>query len=131
MTLAPFLAASAAIQVHVVAALGAFALGAVQMLSPKGTPVHRRLGRVWVAVMVLGAASSFLIHELRMWGAWSPIHLLSVITLVGLWRGWLAARRGDGLIHARIMALLFVFALIGAGVFALLPGRLLHQVVFG
>ncbi len=131
MTLAPFLAASAAIQVHVVAALGAFALGAVQMLSPKGTPVHRRLGRVWVAVMVLVAASSFLIHELRMWGAWSPIHLLSVITLVGLWRGGLAARRGDKRTHARIMALLFVFALIGAGVFAVLPGRLLHQVVFG
>ncbi len=130
LTLAPLLAASPAIQIHVLVAAGAFALGAGQLLLTKGTPLHRRLGWVWVVLMALVAGSSFFIHQLRMWGGWSPIHLLSLATLAGLWRATVAVRRGDVRTHARIMVALFLFALVGAGAFTLLPGRLLHVVVF-
>ena len=44
MTLAPLLAAPAAIQIHAFAALAAFALGAVQLAAPKGTIPHRLFG---------------------------------------------------------------------------------------
>lgn len=130
MTLAPLLAASPVIQIHGLAAVGAFGLGMAQLLRTKGTPLHRRMGWAWVVLMALVAGSSFFIHQLQVWGPWSPIHLLSLATLAGLWRATVAARRGDVRTHARLMAVLFIFALVGAGVFTLLPGRLLHAMVF-
>jgi uncharacterized membrane protein len=131
MTLEPLLAASPAIQIHTAAALAALALGTVQVMRPRGSGVHKRMGWLWVALMAVVALSSFGIHELRLWGPWSPIHILSVITLVGLWGAVRAVRQGRILDHRRIMMKLFWLALIGAGAFTLVPGRLLHQVVFG
>ena len=74
MSLAPLLNAAPAIQLHAFSALAAFGLGAMQLAAPKGTLPHRTLGWIWVLLMVIVAASSFWIHELRVWGAWSPIH---------------------------------------------------------
>ncbi len=131
MTLEPLLAASPAIQIHTAAALVALALGTVQVVRPKGGGAHKWMGWLWVALMAVVALSSFGIHELRLWGPWSPIHILSVITLVGLWGAVRAVRQGRISDHRRIMMKLFWLALIGAGAFTLVPGRLLHQVVFG
>ena len=44
---------------HLVAAGVCFILGAVLALSPKGGARHRLLGRIWWAVMVIVALSSF------------------------------------------------------------------------
>ncbi len=43
----------------------------------------------------------------------------------------LAARRGNIRRHGSAMASLFVGALVVAGAFTLLPGRIMHRVVFG
>ena len=67
---------------HAFAALGAFVLGAVQLARVKGTTQHRALGYTWAALMLIVAVSSFWVHEIRSWGPWSPIHLLSIFTLV-------------------------------------------------
>jgi uncharacterized membrane protein len=131
MTLEPLLAAPAVIQLHVAAAAGALLLGTAQLAMPKGTPRHRAVGYVWIALMALLAVSSFWIHELRLFGPFSPIHLLSILTLVGLPRAIWLARRGDIAAHRRLMLILFFFALVGAGAFTLMPGRLMHTVVFG
>jgi uncharacterized membrane protein len=96
MTLAPLLAAPAIIQVHAFAAMAAFGLGAIQLAAPKGTMPHRLAGWVWVSVMLVLAISSFFIHTIRLWGPFSPIHLLSVFTLVMLPLAVLAAHRHDG-----------------------------------
>src|SRR3954466_10357813 len=82
MSFAPLLDAAPAIPLHAFAAMAAFLLGAVQLAAPKGTLPHRTLGWIWVLLMVLVAASAFWIHEIRLWGPLSPIHLLSVFTLV-------------------------------------------------
>ena len=82
MSLAPLLNASPVIQVHAFAAIGAFALGALQLAAPKGTLPHRTVGWTWVVLMLAVAASSFWIHEIRLVGPFSPIHLLSILTLV-------------------------------------------------
>ena len=81
MSLAPLLDAPLAIQLHAFAAMAAFALGAVQLAGIKGTAWHRGRGFVWVGLMLIVAISSFWIHEIRLWGPWSPIHLLSILTL--------------------------------------------------
>jgi len=131
MSLAPLLDAAPAIPVHAFAAMAALALGLVQFAAPKGTLPHRTIGWIWVALMVIVAASSLWIHQIRLFGPWSPIHLLSIFTLVmvpiAVWR----ARRHRVTDHRRIMTMTFVGALVIAGLFTLLPGRIMHAVVFG
>jgi uncharacterized membrane protein len=131
LTLAPLLNASPAIQIHAFTAMAAFALGAVQLSAPKGTLPHRGLGWLWVTLMVVVAASSFFIHELRVWGPWSPIHLLAVYVLIALPFAVLAARRHAHERHRRAMVGMFVGALVIAGLFTFYPGRIMHAVLFG
>lgn len=129
MNLAPLLSASLPIQVHAFAAVLAFLLGAYQLFRRKGGGRHRLLGYVWVAAMAIVAASSFWIHEIDQWAGFSLIHLLSIQVLATLPLAVLAARRGNIARHRRYMISMFAGALVIAGAFTLLPGRLLHQVV--
>src|SRR5262249_29467636 len=131
MSLSPLLDAAPAIPVHAFAAMAAFALGLVQFAAPKGTLPHRTIGWIWVALMALVAVSSFWIHQLRLFGPFGPIHLLSIFVLVMLpiavWR----ARTHQVTAHRRAMTSMFLGALVIAGLFTLLPGRIMHMVVFG
>jgi uncharacterized membrane protein len=81
--------------------------------------------------MAMVAASSFWIHEIRLVGPWSPIHLLSIFTLAVLPLGVWKAHRHRVIDHRRIMILIFSGALVVAGLFTLVPGRIMHTVVFG
>jgi len=131
MTLAPLWQASSAIQLHAFAAMAAFALGIVQLAAPKGTLPHRTLGWLWVLLMLAVSISAFWIHTIRLWGPWSPIHLLAIFTLIMLPIGVLHARRHRVAQHRWTMILTFVGALVIAGLFTLVPGRIMHAVVFG
>ncbi len=131
MTLAPLLAATPAIQIHAFAAMSAFALGLVQFAAPKGTLPHRTLGWIWVTLMLTVSVSAFFVHQIRLWGEWSPIHLLAIFTLIMLPLGVLAAHRHNVVRHRATMIGLFVVALLIAGLFTLVPGRIMHAVVFG
>ena len=131
MSLAPLLNAAPAIQLHAFAALAAFGLGAAQLAAPKGTLPHRAAGWAWVTLMVIVAGSSFWIHELRVWGPWSPIHLLSIYTLAMLPLAAMHARRHRVEEHRKAMIAIFVGALVVAGLFTFWPGRIMHAVLFG
>jgi uncharacterized membrane protein len=123
--------AAPAIQLHAFAALAAFGLGAAQLAAPKGTLPHRAVGWAWVTLMVIVAGSSFWIHELRVWGPWSPIHLLSIYTLAMLPLAAMHARRHRVEKHRKAMIAIFVGALVVAGLFTFWPGRIMHAVLFG
>jgi uncharacterized membrane protein len=131
MSVAPLLEAAPAIPLHAFAAMAAFVLGLVQFAAPKGTLPHRTIGWIWVALMAVVAASSFWIHQIRLVGPFSPIHVLSIFTLVVLplavWRAH-THRVAD---HRRMMIFIFAGALVVAGLFTLLPGRIMHHVIFG
>ncbi|MGJ4956637.1 DUF2306 domain-containing protein [Bradyrhizobium sp. HKCCYLRH2015] len=131
MSFAPLLAAEPAVLLHAVAAMTAFALGLLQFAAPKGTLPHRTLGWIWVALMAAVAASSFWIHTIRLVGPFSPIHLLSIYTLAVLPLAVWAAHRHRVAAHRRAMITLFSGALVIAGLFTLMPGRIMHKVVFG
>jgi uncharacterized membrane protein len=103
MSLQPLLSASPQIQLHAFAAMSAFALGLVQFASPKGTLPHRTFGWIWVLLMLGVSISSFWIHTIRLWGPWSPIHLISIFTLVMLVVGVTAARRHVVARHRKTM----------------------------
>jgi uncharacterized membrane protein len=131
MSLAPLLTAAPQIQLHAFAAFAAFALGLVQFAAPKGTLPHRTMGWTWVSLMVVVCVTAFAIHEIRMWGAWSPTHLLALFTLIMLPRAVMAARRQATERHRKAMTGLFIGALGIAGAFTFAPGRIMHAVVFG
>ena len=131
MSLDPLLSAPSVIQIHAFAAMTAFALGLVQLAAPKGTLPHRTIGWVWVMLMVIVSVSAFWIHERQLWGPWSPIHLLAILTLIMLPLGVYFARRHMLIGHRTTMIGLFAGALVIAGLFTLLPGRIMHAVAFG
>lgn len=131
MSLAPLLDAPAVIQLHAFAAMGAFVLGLVQFAAPKGTIPHRAVGWTWVGLMLAVSISAFFIHEIRLWGPWSPIHLLAIFTLATLPLAVLHARRHAVKQHRNAMISMFVGALLVAGAFTFLPGRIMHAVAFG
>jgi uncharacterized membrane protein len=131
MSLAPLLDAAPAIPLHAFAAMAAFVLGIIQLAAPKGTLPHRTLGWIWVGLMASVALSSFWIHQIRLVGPWSPIHLLSIFTLLTLPLGVWMAHRQRVRDHRRIMISLFSGALVIAGLFTLVPGRIMHAILFG
>jgi uncharacterized membrane protein len=131
MSLAPLLDAAPAIPLHAFAAMAAFVLGIVQFAAPKGTLPHRTVGWIWVVLMAVVAGSSFWIHQIRLVGPWSPIHLLSIFTLVVLPIAVWKAHSHQVAAHRRAMILLFSGALLIAGLFTIVPGRIMHQVLFG
>jgi uncharacterized membrane protein len=131
MSLSPLLDAAPAIPLHAFAAMTAFVLGLVQFAAPKGTLPHRTVGWIWVTLMLLVALSSFWINEIRLVGPFSPIHLLSIFTLVMVPLAVWKAHHHDVATHRRIMMYLFLGALLIAGLFTLVPGRIMHKVVFG
>lgn len=130
MSLAPLLSASSSIQLHAFAAMAAFVLGVIQFAAPKGTQPHRTVGWVWVLLMVVVSVSAFFIHEIRLWGPWSPIHLLAIFTLVSLPNGVRYARRHAVRDHRRVMLGVFIGGLVIAGGFTFLPGRIMHAVAW-
>jgi uncharacterized membrane protein len=135
MTLAPLLSAHLsahpAIQIHAFAAMAAFALGIIQFSAPKGTLPHRTVGWIWVGLMLLVSVSAFFIHEIRLWGPWSPIHLLAILTLITLPIAVRHARRHSVESHRRVMIAIFFGALVVAGGFTFVPGRIMHAVTIG
>jgi uncharacterized membrane protein len=131
MSLAPLLNASPTIQIHAFAAMAALVIGLVQLSAPKGTMPHRAIGAVWVLLMVVVAVSSFFIHTIRLWGPWSPIHLLSIFTLGTLPLAVWYAHRHDVPHHRLAMISIFTGGLVIAGLFTLVPSRIMHAVLFG
>jgi uncharacterized membrane protein len=129
MNIDPFLTAPLIIQIHVVAALGSLGLGAVQMLGPKGTLPHRALGVSFVALMTIVAGTAIFIRQAND-GGFSFIHLFVPITAIGLVGIVRNARAGRGASHAGAARSVFLAALMLPGLFAFMPGRLMHTIFF-
>jgi uncharacterized membrane protein len=131
MNFQPLLESAQPITVHAMAAMLAVGLGGVQFVLPKGSRLHRWLGYAWVALMASVAITGLLIHEIRMVGPFSPIHLLSLFVLITLFWAVRAARQGLVSRHRRAMIMLYVFGLLLAGAFTFLPGRMMHVMLTG
>jgi uncharacterized membrane protein len=131
MTFEPLLHAPFAVRFHVATVLPAAVLGAVLLARPKGTPVHRLLGKIWLLLMVVTSASTFFIHDLKTVGNFSPIHLLSIYVIVGSVPAIRAARRHDISAHRAHVAGMYFGGIVVAGLFTLVPNRVLGSMIFG
>lgn len=116
---------------HAMAAMLAIAIGAIQFSMKKGGIKHKALGYIWVSLMLFVSISSFFIHEIKLWGNYSPIHLLSIWTIFSVGLAIYFVRVGNIKRHRQVMIALYGFALILTGLFTLLPGRVMNQLVFG
>ncbi len=111
--------------------MAALTIGIFQLVRPKGTYAHHWIGWAWAILLGYVAISGFFISEIRTFGHFSPIHILSAVTLGILVLGIRTARAGRISMHKRIMIQLFFLALVLTGLFTFLPGRTMYRVWFG
>lgn len=114
--------------IHLTSVVPAIPVGAYVLFCRKGDLLHRILGRIWGAMMMAAALSSFGLHGHT--GGFSWIHILSIMVVVMIPRGVVQAMHHNMRAHRRTMMLTYL-GLVGAGLFTLLPGRLLGSWLFG
>src|SRR5918911_3442417 len=102
---------SAAVLAHLAAAVAALGLTAATLALPKGGRRHRLLGRGAAIALVATALLSFFVPR---FGAFSGLHVLSLVTLTTIPYGVWAIRRGQRRAHERVM-LSNAVGLFGAG----------------
>lgn len=129
---AELLARQPLVALHLTAALLSLAVGTLLMLRRKGTFSHRTLGWTFVAAMGVTALTSAFIFDRHLpnIAGLTPIHLLTLVTAVALPLGVRHARRGDVASHRRLMTRLFFGACVTAGLFTLVPGRFLGNLLW-
>jgi uncharacterized membrane protein len=130
MTFDPILNAPIYVQLHAFTAVVAFFLGPFVILRNQRDRLHKIGGYIWVGVMACAAISSFWIMEFRLIGPFSPIHGLSIYVLWSLYRGvsYAVARNIEA--HRQTFRGLYVQGLVLAGLFTLLPDRILNRMLF-
>ena len=113
--------------IHLATVIPAVPLGAYVLWSRKGDAMHKRLGRLWAAMMLITAIDSFWVRGMT--GAIGPIHIFSAITLVSIPLAIYHIRTGNVEAHRRAMTYTYIGLLV-AGLFAMVPGRLLGSLLF-
>ena len=120
---------NAAIVIHVGTVLPCVPLGLYLLLAPKGTPLHKQLGKLWVALMVVTATATLFIHD-GMQFSW--IHIFVPLTYRASWLIVAKARKGDIKGHRNEIVGLFLGALMIPGIWAFLgEGRLMNTMLLG
>lgn len=112
----------------------AFILGTYLLINRKGTPAHQLLGKLYMVLMLFTATVTLFMEAqvgplfLNHFGY---LHLLSLLVLRTVPLAYKAARRGNIKAHKRHMIGLYIGALLLAGGFTLMPGRLMNMWLFG
>ena len=125
----PPAAREVAVIVHLATVLPSLPLGLYLFLARKGGARHRLLGRIWMALMAVTAVAALFIRHLND-GEFSPIHLASVVTLVGIPLAINAARQRRIAAHRAHLLAMFIGALLVSGVLSFLPGRIMWHWLF-
>ena len=125
---------SMTVVVHLLIIVPCVFMGAYLLLSDKGTPLHRAMGKVYMVLMgVTGLLTLFIPADVgpRFLGHFGFLHLLSLLTLWSVPRAWVAARRRDMRVHKAAMVRLYLGGILVAGAFAVFAeGRFLHTWFF-
>ena len=121
---------------HAIFAILARPLGLVIFLNKKGTSNNKLLGWIWIVLLVIVSISAIFIQTLNP-GQYSLIHLLIPFTLVSLIYAIWSIRMfketkkiNYRYSHMYTMIGLYLGALLVAGTFTLMPGRMIHSLLF-
>jgi uncharacterized membrane protein len=103
--------------IHSIASLGAIAAALVMLVRPKGTPVHRRRGRLYVALILVTSGTALGIYRL---GVFFFPHWFAIASLLTTVLAFAAARfkvPTQGWVHVHLTLMLAsVYILFGGGV---------------
>ncbi len=119
---------------HLGTVVPAFLLGSFLMLNRKGTSYHRILGKAYMVLMLATAIITlFMTAEVgpQLFNHFGFIHIFSGLVFYNVPQAYRAARKGEIEKHRGYMRGLYFGAILIAGAFALMPGRLLHGWIFG
>ncbi|MEM7728305.1 MAG: DUF2306 domain-containing protein [Pseudomonadota bacterium] len=122
-----FTQASLAVQIHVLVAFAALAIGLAMFVKRKGTWMHRYGGRTFLLLMLATATSALFIREMNA-GGLSWIHLFVPLTFFASWETVHYIRKGDVRRHRRAVMGLFFGALLIPGIVSFLPGRTMWMI---
>lgn len=119
---------------HLLTVVPCIFLGGYLLAASKGGAIHRKLGVIYMLLMMLtalialfipaGVGPQFLSH-------FGYLHLLSFIVLWTVPTAFFAIKKGKVKEHQRKMIILYVSGIIIAGGFTLTPGRYLYEIFFG
>lgn len=127
---------TAALAIHLSAALTATAIGPVALWARQGRTQRPRLhcafGYAWVTLMLAAALSALFIRDnaLPNLAGYTPLHLLVPLTLLGLVQALRQLARRNIAGHRRAMQRLYVGGCLVAGAFTLLPSRTLGRLLW-
>jgi len=121
---------------HMSSAIAATLAGAIALWArrPAGALpwLHTIAGYGFVLLMLATAISALFIRDFKLpnWAGFTPVHLLIPVTLGGLALSlWHLAHRRIGQ-HRSVMRKLYFGSCVVAGLFTLLPGRLLGNLLW-
>ncbi len=127
MNFAPILEAPLAVKIHLATILPAFVLGTwLIFLSIKGSRPHRKLGAVYMGLMLFSATAAIFIQEVRP-GKFSWLHLFVLLTYWGVGRALWAVRQKDIKAHKGAMVGLYIGGLLIVGGLTFGPGRIMYR----
>jgi uncharacterized membrane protein len=119
---------------HLATVVPAFFIGGFQLLRHKGTSAHKLLGRIYMLLMLATGLITLAMPAQvgpRVLNHFGFIHIFSLLALINIPIAYLAARRGSINIHRGAMIALYVGGILIAGTLAFMPGRMLHNWLFG
>lgn len=119
---------------HLYTVLPCVFIGGFLLIIKKGTLIHKRLGRIYMVLMLFTAIVTLFMPAYvgpTIFNHFGWIHLFSFLTIWTVPTAYIAIKKGNVKAHKRKMILLYFGALIIAGGFTLMPGRYLHNLLFG
>lgn len=124
------------IYIHALFALLAVPLGLYILLTQKGTKKHKLIGRIWSLFLLIVSFTAIFIQAITP-GQYSLIHLLIPWTIGSLIYSIWSIRKFQKTklakykkAHMYSMIGVYVGALLVAGLFTLMPGRLFYEILF-
>ncbi|EAS47891.1 hypothetical protein GB2207_08781 [marine gamma proteobacterium HTCC2207] len=124
------------IYIHAFFALIAVPVGLYILLTKKGTQKHKLTGRIWTLFLLIVSFTALFIQAINP-GEYSLIHLLIPWTIGSLIYSIWSIRKFQKTklqkykkAHMYSMIGVYVGALLVAGVFTLMPGRLFYEILF-
>ena len=119
---------------HLFLLLISFLIATYIMLTPKNTKKHKKLGSVYMALMLIATLISLFIEARlgpTLFNHFGVLHLLSLFMLYIIPKAYFAARDGNIKLHRNIMIGIYVGTIVVTIVFSLTPTILLNDWVFG
>lgn len=120
--------------IHLATVLPCVVLGTSLLVIRKGTRLHRGMGAAYMVLMLTTALTTlFMSAQVGpvLLGHFGWIHLFSVLTFYTVPAAYLDIQKRNVKAHGRKMIMLYFGALVVAGGFTLVPGRYLHDLLFG